>query len=357
MIWAMAFPGVAASQTSTLEKMHRERIDAFEAGRRDGRVSEEEADYLLRVAPMLVEYEEERARMRTAKHARAGASGNARRRQGGILSFLEGSLEADGEGFGTINLRYMAEVLPPHTREHNEAVKSLREISRKRERPRQGVVCEACQVPCLIVPDEGSIVCPECGTCQDDLECGRSGLTYEQEANRNIVPSFLYKRAVHLLEWLARILGKESTVIPDDVIAKVRAEFKKCRITSTDEITPKRVRGFLKKLDLLQYHEHSVSICRILGVEPPSVPPEVEEKIVIMFAAAQEPFKRPAPPDRSNFLSYAYTLYKFFELLGQDHILPYLQLLKSRQKMRVHDKVWRKICADLQWQFIPSETD
>ena len=345
---------LALQGPSTLEKMHRERLEAFEAARVDGRISGDEADYLLSVAPMLMEYEEERTRMRSAE---GGSSGDPKRRGRGILSFLEGSSQADGEGIGTINLRYMAEVLPPHTKEHNDVTTKLTEISRRKERSTEGVLCEDCGVPFLTVPDEGSIVCPECGSSRDDLECGRSGLTYDQEMNRNIVPSFSYKRAVHLLEWLARILGKESTVIPEDVIARVRAEFKKCRIASTDEITPKRVRHFLKKLDLSQYYEHSVSICRILGVDPPRVPPEVEEKIIIMFAAAQEPFRKHAPKDRSNFLSYAYTLYKFFELLGQDHILPYLPLLKSRPKLKAHDQVWKNICKDLQWQFIPTETD
>lgn len=350
----MAFQVPSSSQTSTLEKMHRERLEEFEVGRVDGRVSSEEADYLLRVAPMLMEYEEERMRMRRAKATPTGA---AKRRGNGILGFLEGTSQTDGEGIGTINLRYMAEVSAPHTKEHNDATKMLRDVSERKAPPADGLMCDDCRVPCLTVPDEGSIVCPVCGTSRNDLECGRNGLTYDQEINRNVVPSFSYKRAVHLLEWLARTLAKESTVIPDDVIAKVRAEFKKCRISSTDEIHPRRVRAFLKKLDLSQYYEHAVSICRILGADPPRVPPEVEEKIVIMFAAAQEPFKRHAPKDRSNFLSYAYTLYKFFELLGQDHILSYLPLLKSRAKLKAHDEVWKKICKDLHWEFIPTEAD
>lgn len=36
-----------------------------------------------------------------------------------------------------------------------------------------------------------------------------------------------------------------------------------------------------------------------------------------MFAEIQEPFERNCPPNRKNFLSYGYTLYKFCELLGE----------------------------------------
>ena len=55
-----------------------------------------------------------------------------------------------------------------------------------------------------------------------------------------------------------------------------------------------------------------------------------------------------------NFLSYSYILYKFFELLELDEHLPYLNLLKSRDKLHQQDIIWEKICIDLKWEYIPS---
>ena len=60
------------------------------------------------------------------------------------------------------------------------------------------------------------------------------------------------------------------------------------------------------------------------------------------------------PPTRKNFLSYSYVLHKFCELLEYDHLLPYFTLLKSREKLQQQDKIWKDICKDLQWQYIPS---
>ena len=42
------------------------------------------------------------------------------------------------------------------------------------------------------------------------------------------------------------------------------------------------------------------------------------------------------------------------ELLGEDDLLKYFPLLKSKQKLHDQDKIWEKICKDLQGEFIKS---
>lgn len=65
-------------------------------------------------------------------------------------------------------------------------------------------------------------------------------------------------------------------------------------------------------------YEHTNAICNILnGVPAPKLPTALEEKLKAMFAEIQQPFERNCPPNRKNFLSYGYTLYKFCELLGE----------------------------------------
>jgi hypothetical protein len=45
---------------------------------------------------------------------------------------------------------------------------------------------------------------------------------------------------------------------------------------------------------------------------------------------------------------------QFCELLGEDQYLPHFPLLKSAQKLYEQDKIWRCICGELRWEFIPS---
>ena len=92
----------------------------------------------------------------------------------------------------------------------------------------------------------------------------------------------------------------------------------------------------------------------ISGEKTPILTRPNEEQLRIMFKEIQTPFMNNCPDDRKNFLSYSYVLHKFCELLELDHLLVYFPLLKSREKLQQQDAIWKKICKDLKWQYIPS---
>jgi hypothetical protein len=69
---------------------------------------------------------------------------------------------------------------------------------------------------------------------------------------------------------------------------------------------------------------------------------------------SQLPFDKHCPTERKNFLSYSYVLYKFCELLSEDEYLPLFPLLKSKEKLFQQDCIWRQICKELRWEFIPT---
>ena len=81
---------------------------------------------------------------------------------------------------------------------------------------------------------------------------------------------------------------------------------------------------------------------------------ELEERLRSMFKDIQIPFMKHCPPSRKNFLSYSYVLHKFIQLLEKDEFLKYFPLLKSREKLHEQDLIWKKICVELNWQFIKS---
>ena len=82
--------------------------------------------------------------------------------------------------------------------------------------------------------------------------------------------------------------------------------------------------------------------------------PSHEEKLRHMFKEIQNPFMKYCPENRKNFLSYSYVLHKFCELLEFDDLLTYFPLLKSREKLQQQDIIWKSICNELKWQYIPS---
>jgi len=214
--------------------------------------------------------------------------------------------------------------------------------------------CVNCKETSLIIQaDKSEIVCIKCGFCERYVG---DGLTYKDEhENFEKIINYTYKRDNHFNEWLLQFQARESTTIPDEVIDKLRSELKKQKIRTLVDITHTKIRTLLRKLRMNKYYEHVPYITNILnGIQPPRMEQVIEDKLRKMFKDIQEPFDRNCPKERKNFLSYSYVLYKFCELLEEDEFLHCFPLLKSKEKLHQQDVIWKKICRDLQWEFIPT---
>nr|QBK88888.1 MAG: late transcription factor 3-like protein [Mimivirus LCMiAC01] len=120
-------------------------------------------------------------------------------------------------------------------------------------------------------------------------------------------------------------------------------------------MTQTDIKRILKKLGQTKYYEHRAHILsKFNGLPPPTINRETEEKLRDMFKQIQLPFQKHKPSTRKNFLSYSFVLHKFFQLLELDDLVACFQLLKSREKLRQQDAIWKNICKELDWQFIPS---
>jgi len=212
--------------------------------------------------------------------------------------------------------------------------------------------CERCNVAREEMSEEGILVCPICGSEEYMLVVSDFPSFRDPPKERN---NYAYKKINHLNEILNQFQAKESTIIPDEVMHEVVCEIKKRRIQNIAELTEKDMREVLKKLNRSKYYEHATHILsRLNGNPPPTITPEIEEKVRAMFQEIQAPFLLYCPDDRTNFLSYSYILYKFFELLELDEYKVYFPLLKSRDRLIQHDQIWEKICTYLKWEFIRS---
>jgi len=212
--------------------------------------------------------------------------------------------------------------------------------------------CERCNVSREEITSEGILVCPECGSEEYMLVVSDVPSFRDPPKERN---NYAYKKINHLNEILNQFQAKESTIIPDDVMHEIVCEIKKRRIQNVAEIVEKDIREILKKLNRSKYYEHATHILsRLNGNPPPMITPEIEEKIRAMFQEIQAPFLLYCPDERTNFLSYSYILFKFFELLELDDYKVYFPLLKSRDRLIAHDEIWKKICDYLHWEFIQS---
>ena len=230
---------------------------------------------------------------------------------------------------------------------HNEPLETCEHID--------SYTCVRCNVAKVAIQSDAHMICPQCGETNIYFDSGTQGMSYDQEVNSEINTSFAYKRINHFNEWLAQFQAKESTNIPQDIIDMVSNELKKSRITKTSDITQTKVKGYLKKLGFNKFYEHAPHITNLLnGHKPPTMTLDLEERLRTMFREIQVPFERNKPDGRSNFLSYSYCLYKFCELIGKDEFLGCFPLLKSREKLYQQDCIWKKICNDMNWEYIPT---
>lgn len=212
--------------------------------------------------------------------------------------------------------------------------------------------CLACNVAREEISSEGTLVCPKCGSEEYALVVSDFPSFRDPPKERN---NYAYKKINHLNEILNQFQAKESTIIPEEVMNEVVLEIRKRRIDNIAELSEEDIRQILKKLGRSKYYEHRAHILsRLNGNPPPTITPEIEEKIRAMFQEIQAPFLLYCPDDRTNFLSYSYILYKFFELLDLDEYKVFFPLLKSRDRLIAHDLIWKKICDYLNWQFISS---
>jgi hypothetical protein len=212
--------------------------------------------------------------------------------------------------------------------------------------------CSVCDVAREEIASEGILVCPHCGSEEYTLIVSDFPSFRDPPKERN---NYAYKKVNHLNEILNQFQAKESTQIPEEIMHEIICELRKRRIENIATLTEQDIRDILKKLGRNRCYDHAAHILsRLNGNPPPTITPEIEEKIRAMFQEIQAPFLLYCPNDRTNFLSYSYILYKFFELLELDEYKVYFPLLKSRDRLISHDQIWKKICEYVHWEFISS---
>jgi hypothetical protein len=210
-------------------------------------------------------------------------------------------------------------------------------------------VCQSCFKGELIpMDDEGVLICNVCSkNFQYLIENEKP--SYKEPPKE--VCFYAYKKINHFKEILAQFQGKETTQIPAEVIENLKHQIKKERIEYS-KLTYYKTKEILKKLGYNKYYEHINFIKDKLGIKPPIISQELEETLCNFFMEIQYPYAKHCPDYRVNFLHYYYVLYKLFELLDETQYLPEIPMLKDREKLIEQDIIWKKICHELDLEFI-----
>lgn len=209
------------------------------------------------------------------------------------------------------------------------------------------VRCES-RTKLLLCAARSVMTCPQCGYTVAYLDATSSTTSFDEIVEFS---QYSYKRINHYMMWITLAQGKESHVVPDDIMNEViRDMYVRQKIRNIADINHRRVRDTLRVLRLRRAYDHVTQITsRLTGVRPMRLSAKTEERLRNMFLQMQPAFQRHAPKTRTNFLSYPYVLYRCFQILGLHNMLDTLTLLKGRDKLEANDAIFRKMCEDLGW--------
>jgi len=214
---------------------------------------------------------------------------------------------------------------------------------------RHSDICLSCYKGELIpMDDEGVLICNVCSKNVPYL-IENEKPSYKEPPKE--VCFYAYKKINHFKEILAQFQGKETTQIPLEVIESLKLQIKKERV-DYEKLTYYKLKELLKKLGYNKYYEHINFIKDKLGIKPPIISQDLEETLCNFFMEIQYPYAKHCPDYRVNFLHYYYVLFKLFELLGEQKYLSEIPMLKDREKLIEQDTIWKKICQELDWEFL-----
>lgn len=212
-------------------------------------------------------------------------------------------------------------------------------------------LCKYCNIGELIpIEDDGALICNNCYKNSPYL-IENEKPSYKEPPKE--VCYYAYKKINHFKEILSQFQGKETTQIPQEVIDNIKQQIKKERVQSS-ELTYNKSKEMLKKLGYNKYYEHIQFIKNKLGIPPPIFTPELEDTLCNLFNELLAPYSKFCPNDRVNFLNYYYVLYKLCELLSETEFQKDIPMLKDREKIIEQDAIWKLMCLELDWEFIPT---
>ena len=215
-------------------------------------------------------------------------------------------------------------------------------------------MCEDCDVPMELALSHPILICPLCHATRIFLDVTSASMGFGKNVE---FTRFNYERVNHFRDYLIKFQAKEKAVVPEEILVRVMEQLKllgKTREKTTIMDIREIMRERLKASDW--YDNISQIYCRVLNKPPPCLSEIQVQKYTSCFQLIQGPFERRPKDDRKNFLSYSYCMNKFSQLLGYDYLVKFFPLLRGPKKLQRHDNIWKFICDEVDWEFIPSDT-
>jgi hypothetical protein len=218
-----------------------------------------------------------------------------------------------------------------------------------------GDVCKQCGNSYTLSANGAHLICFHCSTDIRHIDNTPSSMAYGDEVEMSVGS---YHASSQCNVWLKKIQAKGSRVMPPEIVETVRQHFLDEGYVTFDHLTYDVLRQAMRRCGLSKFYVFDVQImCTLKGIPPPRFTYEQETFIRIIFRGIERPcirWRNRLYRGRTNFISYPLCLYMICLLLGWVELLPYFTLLKGKDKLKNQLIVFRGVCRDLDWDFIPA---
>lgn len=181
--------------------------------------------------------------------------------------------------------------------------------------------------PCVccheFIRDEGILICRLCSVID------RGVFDIQTETNE---PTYCaYKRVTHIKSTLTRYLGRESFILPEDIVSLVQ---------KFNPYTIEQVRHILKMNGLAKYYIHAYAIGHRVGIALPKLTHNEYEKVIFYFTSFNSVYSKKYHD--KNMINYHFILYKIFQLIGRDELISGLKMGRNKIKLANYETIWKE---------------
>jgi len=213
------------------------------------------------------------------------------------------------------------------------------------------VKCVQCDALDSMTEQNTFIVCTECGWTSAEpqsYQCPYMENTYSPQGNTAQYNKI--SRSKNQTKILS-VHNIYSIFMNDETINKIIESTRKL-VKNDSEITLRHVECGMKQAGI-GLAEYSFLIYQKIHHLPPITfsSEEIKAYQYMLDTALMhfEEARRLVAPVRKNFLGKKFLVYKIFESMGRQDILPQLQTLKPQASQKPHDKIWDKIAELAKW--------
>lgn len=161
-----------------------------------------------------------------------------------------------------------------------------------------------------------------------------------------------YKRLVHYKFWIKRLQGKEQNKVTTAMIQEIKDLMIK---DNYQGVHYWNTRNAMKRLGYSFFYDNTIYIMsKIRGTPLVHLSKKQEGILIQMFLDLQDAFLQ-VSQGRANMLSYPYIIKKLCEIKKWNNMARVIPTLKSHLRIHLQDELWKKVCCQMNWDFIPTE--